>query len=103
MKDNDLKIKEYEQKINRINDTYEKNENKIENITRGSLVVYSAGAILTPCVLIAHQPHLAMVTAGAAILSISAFTASLGIVVSTDKRVNKLKQKVKELKKENNQ
>lgn len=98
--DNELKIEEYEQKINEINEKYENRENKLEHITRGSLLVYSVGAVLTPCTLVTNHPHLAMISAGAAILSISAFSLSLGVVVSTGKKVDKLKEKVKMLKKE---
>lgn len=97
--ENNLKIEEYQNKINKINYNYEKKENTIENIARNSLVLYSVGALATPCTIITGHPHLTLIAASTAILSITAFSASLGVIVSTDKKIDRLKQKIKELEK----
>ncbi len=99
MIEKDLKIKEYQNEIDKINKNFEKKENAIENTARNSLILYSAGAIITPCALVTGHPHLAMISTGAAILSISAFSLSLGTIVSTDKKIDKIKEKIKKLEK----
>ncbi len=96
----DLKIKEYKNEIDKINEKYKKNEPKLENITKGSLIVYGAGAVLTPYTIITNHPHISMITAGITILSLSVFSLSLCTIASTDKKINILNHKVKELEKQ---
>lgn len=101
IEENNMKIDELNNKALRLENVYEKHEDFIVDAARGSLVTYSVGIIGLPLSLVTGHPHIAMICAATSLASISAFSASLGVVVGFEKKINKLNEKVKILKENN--